>query len=438
MERVELSRLLAEILERSQVRAVADTDNANVRDVVIEERDPALFMKAFASTVAAGGNVFLADPSWGPTERAQFDALIAQTPSPASAGQTNLPADFDRAHERGWLCIPTGGSSGNIKLARHDQDTIASAVEGFCAHFGVEKINAVGLLPLYHVSGYMAWMRTVLTGGAYLPWSWKALEAGERPPLPASEGDWFLSLVPTQLQRLLGDNEAVDWLRSFRAIFIGGGPSWPELIEAGARERLPLAFSYGMTETAAMICALRPEEFVAGVRGSGTALPHAQVELDAGEGRIGIASASLFRGYWPASSRGENGSTTTDAAWWTEDLGRIDGDGSLHVIGRRDALIITGGEKVDPAEVETALRATGKFRDVAVLSVPDPQWGEAVVACFPKSEGAAVSLASEGEELLKNLAAYKRPKRYIAIDDWPRNAQGKVNRAVLRALIAAC
>jgi len=411
MERADLIRLLGAADVLAETRAT----------VVVEEREPGRFIEAFTEAVTTGGTVFLADPTWGAVERAQFNALVS----------AREPAGVAGGGRGGWLCIPTGGSSGKLKLARHDEGTVAAAVNGFCAHFGVKQVNVVGLLPLYHVSGFMAWMRTVLTGGSYLPWSWKAVEAGERPALPADAGaeggDWFLSLVPTQLQRLLGDREAEDWLRGFRAVFIGGGPAWPELVEAGARARLPLAFSYGMTETAAMVTALRPEEFLTGGRGSGAALPHAQVVLD-GEGRAGIGGASLFRGYWPE--------TRTGAMWWTEDLGRWDERGSLHVLGRRDALIITGGEKVDPAEVEAALRATGAFADVAVVGVPDAEWGEAVVACYPFGEGECARDETEiNQWLAVILAAYKRPRRYVAVPvaEWPRNAQGKVNRAALRA-----
>jgi o-succinylbenzoate---CoA ligase len=248
------------------------------------------------------------------------------------------------------------------------------------------------------------------------------LEAGERPALSVNEGDWFLSLVPTQLQRLLGDAEAEDWLRGFKAVFIGGAPAWPELIEAGRAARLPLAFSYGMTETAAMVTALRPEEFLTGAQGSGTVLPHAQVTLDE-EGRVVIAGASLFYGYWPE--------TRAAGAWATEDSGRFDERGSLHVLGRRDALIITGGEKVDPAEVERVLRGTGQFADVAVIGVPDAKWGEAVVACY-SLEFAPHDLEAVARVLGSHLAGFKHPKRYVAVARWPRNAQGKVNRAELR------
>jgi len=375
------------------------------RPQVVEERDPAAFLRRFAAAAAGAGSLFLADPAWGPAERAALHGTMGE------AGEEDP--------ERGWLMIPTGGSSGRIKFARHDQETIAAAVGGFGAHFRVEVVNCVGVLPLHHVSGLMAWMRAALTGGQYLPWDWKRLEAGERPAAPAGPG-WFLSLVPTQLQRLLGDPEAAAWLRRFQAVFVGGGPLWPDLAESAARAEIPLSPGYGMTETAAMVAALAPADFLAGRRSCGAPLPHARISLTS-DGRVRIDSRALFRGYFPDWSESD--------AFETEDLGSFDERGELTLLGRRDALIVTGGEKVDPAEVEAALRASGQFRDVAVLGVPDPEWGEAVVAVHPA--GPPPPDAARVAAALAALAPFKRPRRIVALADWPRNAQGKINRSEL-------
>jgi O-succinylbenzoic acid--CoA ligase len=116
----------------------------------------------------------------------------------------------------------------------------------------------------------------------------------------------------------------------------------------------------------------------------------------------------------------------------TSDLGRIDARGHLEILGRRDAVIISGGEKIQPAEVEAALRATGEFSDVAVIGVPDAEWGQVVVACYPAKERAPDLRAIE--EKMIQVAGFKRPKRYVAISEWPRNLQGKLNRAALLAL----
>ncbi len=402
MERIELVRRLGVTL-----RVAAP------RDVIVEEREPERFMAAFGEAMAAGAAVFVADPSWGAAERTQFDELIN------SKLQTQNPEPGQRP---GWLCLPTGGSSGRLRLARHDQDTLSAAVGGCCGHFQVKQINAVGVLPLHHVSGLMAWMRCALTGGRYLPWDWTEMESGRWPE--TGKGDWFLSLVPTQLQRLLDRPEAADRLRRFRAVFLGGGPAWPDLLDRAAEARLPLAPGYGMTETAAMVTALRPEEFLAGRRGCGSALPHAGVELGA-DGVIQITAESLFRGYHPHGRKA--------GPWLTEDLGLLDESGSLHVLGRRDAVIITGGEKVEPGEVEAALRTTGQFADVAVIGVPDAEWGEAVVACYPAGPKEP-DVAAVREHITSRLAPHKRPKRYVRVAVWPRNDQGKVNRRELTAL----
>ena len=355
-----------------------------------------------------GGFVFLCDPSWSAAQRAQADLIQAKL------------ANAKATIERGWLCVQTGGSSGGMKFARHDEQTLAAAVRGFCAHFGLAQVNAIGVLPPHHVSGLMARVRCAATGGEHVACDWKRLEAGERPAVPRGRGDWVISLVPTQLQRLLGSPEAVAWLRAFTLIFLGGGPTWPELADAAARAKLPVSLSYGMTETAAMVAALRPPEFLGGDRSCGAPMPHAQVTIGPDD-TIVVRGESVFRGYFPEE---------TDAREFaTDDLGRFDERGHLHVLGRRDAVIITGGKKVQPADVEAALRASGEFDDVAVVGVPDATWGEAVVACYPERPR-----APDLARAVANLAAHQRPKRFLAVAaaDWPRNPQGKVNRAALR------
>jgi O-succinylbenzoic acid--CoA ligase len=264
-----------------------------------------------------------------------------------------------------------------------------------------------------------------------------------------------ISLVPTQLQRLLARAEMTAWLREFDIIFVGGGPVWPELAEAAARAGLRVSLSYGMTESAAMVAALRPEEFLAGARSCGAALPHARIAVDA-EGLVRIAGASVFHGYFPAGDLatamnfpdsfsevchpigdklpgalpGKERAEVREFV--TEDLGRIDERGHVQLLGRRDAVIITGGKKVQPAEVEAALRASGEFVDVAVIGVPDAEWGEAVLACYPAGER-----APNLERAVAGLSGFQRPKQFVALADWPRNEQGKINRAALRARVAA-
>jgi O-succinylbenzoic acid--CoA ligase len=357
-------------------------------------------MALFADAVSRDGNVFLANPVWSAREMAEVGRL----------------ANLEPGGKQGWLMVPSGGSGGAMKFARHDGWTIAAAVSGFCRHFGMERVNSIGVLPLHHVSGFMAWMRSAMTGGIYVPWSWKEAEAGKFPgELPP---DCCLSLVPTQLQRLIALENGAEWLRKFRAVFIGGGPAWEGLIEAARRLGLPLSTCYGATETAAMVAALRPAEFLDGARGCGSPLPHARIEIMGGV--VHVTGESVFRGYFPAFAGGRS--------WGSDDLGTLEA-GSLVIRGRRDDVIVTGGKKVSPQEVEAALMASGEFDDVAVVGLPDPEWGQAVVAFH--SEGARPPRGDIVRAALAGLESYKHPKRYAAVSPWPRNQQGKVDRKLL-------
>ena len=372
-------------------------------------------LRVFAgeALVERGGACFLVDPGWGERERAQWAALAEQRPD-----------NWDGT--RGWLCIPTGGSSGAMKLARHDERTIGAAAAGFGAHFNLGRVDALGLLPPWHVSGLMAWARCIWSGGRYRVAGWKEVERGETRPDGAGG---FVSLVPTQLARLLGDAEAEAWLRGFHAVALGGGPAWPDLLARARSAGVPLVLSYGMTETAAMVAAQLPEEFAGGDQSCGRVLPHARLAVD-GEGRVSVGGASLFLGYWP-QTRADGGGD-----WRTDDLGEVDGKGRLHILGRADALIITGGEKVNPLEVEAALREAGgtALADVAVAGVPHPEWGSEVVAFYPVGSGGGTPEESRLRQALAGkLAAAKRPRRYVAVPEarWPRDARGKLNRAEL-------
>jgi o-succinylbenzoate---CoA ligase len=175
-----------------------------------------------------------------------------------------------------------------------------------------------------------------------------------------------------------------------------------------------------------MVAALRPDEFLGGSRSCGRPLPHVQMTL-ATEGVILIEGESLFRGYYPAWRK--------PVGFRTSDLGTVDGRGHWHVHGRNDAVIISGGEKVHPAEVEAVLRATGCFEDVLVVGLPDAEWGQIVVAAYPETR--QPDLAKVQLALAAQLAPAKRPKRWIGLKDWPKNETGKVNRAEVLRRVAA-
>lgn len=179
-----------------------------------------------------------------------------------------------------------------------------------------------------------------------------------------------------------------------------------------------------------MVVAQRAGAFLGGDDSSGEVMPQARLRLD-GEGRIWVAGESLFRGYWPE--------TRMAGEWRTDDLGEDAAGGGLRVLGRADALFISGGEKVNPAEVEAVLReVAGAFlADVVVVGVSHAEWGKETVALYPRAaQDAAWDEDAVRAGVAARLAPAKRPKRYVAVPsaDWPRNAQGKVNRAALADL----
>lgn len=397
MERAELNRLLGGTVAPQTTRRV-----------MISESEPRKFMAAFSQAVAGEADIFLCDPKWGAVERSQVDALL-RTPTTGKL----MPTDG-----RGWLMIPTGGTGGQVRFARHDAATIAAAVKGFAQHFELAQINAAGVLPLHHVSGFMAWMRAVMTGGTYRPLDWKAMEEGTFPPLPVKVHGWVLSLVPTQLERLLRQEASIDWLRKFRIIFVGGGPTWPELLDKARALKLPISLGYGMTESAAMLAGLRTADFLAGMQSCGTVMPHITTQVSS-EGAISIDGESLFRGYFPQ--------WRTPGEFVTNDGGYRDRNGHLYITGRRDRVIISGGEKVDPAAVEQVLRASGELPQVVVLGIPDAEWGQVVIAAYP--EEPAPKLKKVAEVMNRLLSPAKRPKLFVPLPRWPVNEQGKVNRA---------
>jgi o-succinylbenzoate---CoA ligase len=367
-----------------------------------------------------GGFTFLIDPHWSAAQRAAFAEISSTLPAPSST----LPAPRSTLTQ-GWLCIPTGGSSGGLKFARHDEATLGAAARGFAEHFGLSPVNSIDVLPPWHVSGLMARVRSAVTGGRHLPWPWKDLEQGSFPPISASD-QWTLSLVPTQLHRLLAQPQAVAWLRQLALIPLGGGPVWPALAEAARAAAIPVVQCYGMTETAAMVCAQRPAEFAAGDDSSGRMLPHARIEIDAADGAIQVAGPSVMRGYF--------GDATDDASFVTADRGYLDEAGRLHVQGRRDDVVITGGEKVNLRAVADVLRGLQLFDDLALVALPDAEWGEIIVACHTGSAEAV-----SDQVINRHLSRHQRPKHWLAFApaDWPRNAQGKLNRAVLQAAASA-
>jgi O-succinylbenzoic acid--CoA ligase len=382
--------------------------------IILGDSEPWEFLAAFVGAITSGNWVFLTNSHWQRREWQQFfalvqpDVIIGSTPhfipNSLAPRPSNLPL--------GSIMIPTGGTSGNLCLAIHSWETLTAAVQGLQTYLLVDSLHSFCILPLYHVSGLMQFIRALVTGGNFYLFPYSALKIS--PPSRLNFQDYCLSLVPTQLQYLV-DRFPV-WLKQFKIIFLGGAPASLDLLERGRKLALNLALCYGMTETAAQIVTLKPEIFLMGNNSSGQVLPHAQVRIEQQE--IIIKSTSLYLGYYPDFA--------PSLEIRTGDLGNFDLEGNLYILGRKSQVIITGGEKVFPREVEEILLATGLLKDIIIMGLNDNYWGQVVVGVYV-GKTAAIGREDLEKAIAKRLAKYKQPKYWLKLDTIPRSAQGKID-----------
>ena len=408
--------------------------------ILLAERDPIRFLARFLVASSVPSHLFLCNPDWGLSEwqqvfaQVQPDLFWSEVTQQVTDNDSATSSTLDTQLPPALILIPTGGSSGQVRFVMHTWDTLLASVKGFQQYFEVDAVNSLCVLPLYHVSGLMQFVRSLTSGGKLALSSIQQLEQGDDPPIQPA--DWFLSLVPTQLQRLLhgtekpGEIGRSQWLAQFRAILLGGAPAWDSLLIQARQSGISLAPTYGMTETASQIATLKPADFLAGKAGCGQVLPHAQVTICDSQGlpfaskqvgSIQIQAKSLALGYFPHPWQ--------EPTFSPDDLGIVDDQGYLQIVGRQSHKIITGGENVFPAEVEAAIRSTGHVQDVAVIGVPDLLWGEVVTAVYVPN--GKLILADLKDEIATTLTNFKRPKHWLEIDQLPRNAQGKINRSQL-------
>ncbi len=401
-----------------------------VPKVLIAERESVKFLAGFIAATAANCPVFLSNPSWVKQEWQQVFKIV-QPDLVLGYGDWDLEIKNYYPNSQpfvkdNWVMIPTGGSSGEIRFAIHTWETLSASVIGLQQYFELTKINSFCTLPLYHVSGIMQFMRSFITNGKLVIQPFKQLENSWF--IDTEVSDFFISVVPTQLQRLLEKPNTAEWLAKFKTVLLGGAPAWQELLDKARQYKINLALTYGMTETASGIAILKPEDFFKGENNCGEVLPHTQLEicndrekkLKQNEvGNIAINSQSLALGYYPNLFKNRD-------SFKLDDLGFIDAKGHLNLVGRSSNKIITGGENVYPIEVEAAIRATNLVNDVCVIGTCDRIWGQAVTAIYIKKD-ATISTNNLQAAIAEKLSKYKQPKYWIAVENIPRNLQGKIN-----------
>lgn len=420
----------------SCLRQIKSVPAARIKQgVLISEEDPIRFTAAFFAAIYLEVPVILANPKW---RKSEWKQLCEQVRPVLVFGEANLAgsnAETAKDPDSQAILIPTGGSSGKLKLAVHTWVTLTAACDGFRAFMGHdEPVHSCCVLPLYHVSGLMQVMRSFESGGQIAFTDYKMLQRGVFPKLNVE--NLCLSLVPTQLQRIIDSKVSFDWLCRLKAIFLGGAPMSEYLRSLVRSHHLPVIPTYGMTETAAMVTAVPVDEFVSGVEGVGRSLPHVNIQvvnkdgapcLSGAIGHIKVQTDSLCHGYHKSSA------AFSGKSYLSADEGYLDEAGRLHIIGRSDRIIISGGEKIDTLEVEDAIIKTGFAKQALAISWPDPEWGDRLIAFYvPVNKTDKIDTLKH--QLKSSLANYKIPKRILKVDQLPVTLHGKLDRALIDSL----
>ncbi|HSV20367.1 MAG TPA: malonyl-CoA synthase [Casimicrobiaceae bacterium] len=385
-------------------------------------------MLGVVSTLARAAHVLTLDATGGEL----FDHADAQ------------PDHFETVQSRPddlAAILYTSGTTGRSKGAMLSHRNLASNAVALVESWSFTGDDVLlHALPVFHVHGLFVALHCVLLAGARMLWfaRFDAHEvAGQLPLANVMMG------VPTFYTRLLGepalDHERCSGIRLFVS---GSAPLLPETFEAfRARTGHTILERYGMTETGMITSNPLDGPRVAGT--VGRPLPGVEVRImhdgaPCPPGQVGdvqVRGHNVFRGYWnlPEKTREE---FTPDGWFRTGDMGEWvaegPGAGHLRLVGRAKDLIISGGLNVYPKEIEERLDRLEGVAESAVIGVPDPDFGEAVVAVLVPREGAALDERAVIGSLRGEMASFKIPKRVYVVAELPRNAMGKVQKNLLR------
>jgi 2-furoate---CoA ligase len=346
------------------------------------------------------------------------------------------------------LILYTSGTTGRPKgVPRTHRNHVAGALAHAlqCRYEWGER--TLGVMPLYHTMGIHSLTSMAAVNGCYVcqP-DWSAAGALR---LITDERLTALYLIPTLYWELVHapDLGRTD-VASVRKLAFAGAPMLAALAEACAKAFAPEVFvnHYGSTEIYTF--AVRPDAHArpgsAGWPGIHSALRVVTASADRrvgpdevvppgekGEIIASLASDEAFAGYW---RRPDADARALREGWYfTGDMGHLDADGELHVSGRVDDMIISGGENIHPVEVEEVLARHPLVADVAVVGEPDEKWGERVVAFVVPRPGALSAEALDRHcRAAPDLASFKRPRRIAFVTEIPKTASGKILRRLLR------
>jgi o-succinylbenzoate---CoA ligase len=437
----------AELAERVE-RRLAGLEAAGVLDpdgqrAVSLDAHPTLEVLETVLALLHAGTPFLPlHPRLTPPEKEQLEALAwANRITPGALPATAPPvpaARFAFAKERIAALVATSGSTGTPRLARLSHRALLAGAHASATHLGVTDDDRTLLaLPLAHVGGLMTFIRALVGRRTLVPFDPGASLLGRLPELAQAlvqHQITQLSVVPALLDRLLSPDVGLV-PGSLRAVLVGGAPcSRPLLVRAHERG-LPVLTTYGLTEACAQVATRRyterhqpspPEDAPATI---GVALPG--VELRVVDGVLELRGPTLFSGY-----AGISGSNPAGAWFRTGDRAVITPEGELALQGRVSDVIITGGENVDPVEVEAALEALAGITEACVIGLPDATFGEIVAAVYVAAESPLDQEAAL-RDLRTRLAPHKLPRLLVPVPSLARLSSGKVDRRRVRADLSA-
>jgi O-succinylbenzoic acid--CoA ligase len=350
----------------------------------------------------------------------------ALRPGEPLAGVEDDPADPTVA------VVATSGSTGAPKGVLLPASALLASVSA--TH---DRLGGAGrwllALPAQHVAGLQVLLRSLVGG---VPPVVADLTGGFRPAAFAAAAERmagsrrYTALVPTQLTRLLdAGGAALAALASFDAVLVGGAGTPAPLRERALDAGVRVVTTYGMTETCG------------GCVYDGVALDGVAVRVAEPAGRVLLGGAVLARGYRspPDADPCPGFVVDHDGSRWaaTDDAGRLDPAGRLEVVGRRDDVVVTGGLKVAPRAVESALLRLPGVREAAVVAAPDPQWGQRVVAALVLADGALPpTMAQVRERVTADVAAHAAPRQLLVLASMPVRGPGKPDRTAIARLAA--
>ncbi|MDA0271054.1 MAG: o-succinylbenzoate--CoA ligase [Chloroflexi bacterium] len=344
------------------------------------------------------------------------------------------PASVDP--DTGHSVIYTSGTTGRPKGAVLTHGNFAWSAVASAANLGVQPDDRwLACMPLFHVGGLSILLRAAIYGTTAVIHD-RFDEVRVNRAL-REERVTLLSVVAVMLQRMY-EVDPLPYPRTLRAVLLGGGPAPRPLLEASRSRGVPVLQTYGLTETASQVATLAEADALRKLGSAGLPLPSATVRIEidgriAEPGEIGeivVAGPTVCAGYLHRPDA--TAAAIRDGRLHTGDLGYVDTEGYLYIADRRDDLIVSGGENVYPAEVESALLEHPGVAECAVVGVPDERWGHRVVAVIVASAPEVTAEALEAH-LRGRVAGYKVPRAFeFSVEPLPRTASGKLQRHLVR------